>query len=448
MPASADAVWAWHARPGALERLTPPWDDVRVVARSGGLEDGARVTLSVPVGPLRFNWISRHRDCVAGRHFVDEQIQGPFARWIHTHSTIPDGPRSSWLEDRIEYAAPGGPVGALLGRWLTQHRLAAMFRYRHDLLRGDLGEHGRHEDRPRLTVAITGATGLIGRALTAFLSTGGHRVIRLVRRPSQEPDTLHWDPNRGLLDRPPPLDAVVHLAAANIAGRRWNETHKQAIRDSRVNGTRALAESLARLPTRPAAFLAASAIGFYGHESGPFTEESGPGTGFLAEVCQAWEAAAGPAADAGMRVAHLRSGLVLSPAGGMLRLLLPLFLAGLGGQVGSGTQVMSWVGLDDVVGAFHHVLMDRQTSGPVNVTAPNAVTNAEFARTLGRVLRRPAFLPAPAFGVRVAMGKEMAEETALGGPHALPARLSRAGFTFRAPRLEDALRHCLGRPGH
>lgn len=445
MPASADAVWAWHARPGALERLTPPWDDVRVVERTGGLEDGSRVTLSVPLGLMRVTWVSRHRDCVPGRHFVDEQIRGPFVRWVHTHVMVPDGQRSSWLEDHIEYAAPAGRPGAVVGRWLTDSRLAAMFRYRHDLLRGDLAVHARHETAPRLTVAITGASGLIGRALAAFLATGGHRVIRLVRHATRESDAARWDPASGLVDPLPALDAVIHLAGASIAGGRWNETRKAAIRQSRVTGTRSLAESLARLPTPPAALLVSSAIGYYGPGPGPFTEDSGAGTGFLADVCQEWEAAARPAEAAGIRVAHLRTGLVLSPAGGLLRVILPLFKAGLGGRVGSGRQAMSWIGLDDVVDAFSHVLQST-LRGPVNVTSPQAVTNADFTRTLGRVLRRPAFIPAPAFGVRLALGREMADETALAGPQVLPSRLASDGFTFRAPTLEGALRHSLGRP--
>jgi uncharacterized protein (TIGR01777 family) len=446
MPVSAEALWDWHARPGALERLTPPWDDVRVVARTGGLEDGSRVTLSVPVGPLRIRWVSRHRDCVRGRHFVDEQISGPFARWVHTHATIADG-ATSLLEDRIEYAAPAGPPGRMLAGWLVPDRLSAMFRYRHDTLRADLLDHLRHQKEPRRTIAITGATGLLGSALSHFLTTGGHRVVRLSRRPARDPDTFVWDPERGLLDPGalPALDAVVHLAGESIAGGRWTDARKAAIHRSRVVGTRTLAESLAALPSPPRTLLCASAVGYYGTGGDPVTEESGPGRGFLAETCQAWEAAAEPAAAAGLRVVHLRIGLVLTPAGGLLRLLLPLFRAGLGGRVGPGTQGMSWVGIDDVVGAFHHALHLERLRGPVNVTAPHPVSNADFSRTLAEVLARPALVPAPSFGVRLVMGREMADETALGGPRVLPARLISSGYRFRHESLEDAMRHLLGR---
>jgi uncharacterized protein (TIGR01777 family) len=457
MPVSAAALWDWHARPGALERLTPPWDRVRVVERTGALEDGARVTLSVPIGPMRVRWVSRHRDCVRGRGFVDEQIAGPFASWTHTHAMsddpAPNGAPRSTLEDRIDYTARGGVAGRALAQWLAPARLEAMFRYRHDTLRADLEAHARYAARPRLTIAVTGASGLLGSALSSFLTTGGHRVIRLVRRgrASAHPasDTAPWDPERGLVapEQLPKLDAVVHLAGESIAGGRWTEARKAEIRRSRVAGTGALAESLARLPEPPACLICASAIGFYGRRPGDVTEQDPAGEGFLAEVCAAWEAAAAPAVTRGIRVVHLRIGLVLSPAGGLLQVLLPLFKAGVGGPVGSGRQPASWVALDDVVGACHHAMQDDALWGPVNVTAPQPVTNGELSRTLGRVVHRPALLPAPAFAVRAVMGREMAEETALGGARVLPERLIASGYQFRHPTLEPALRHVLGRGG-
>jgi uncharacterized protein len=457
MPVSADAVWDWHARPGALERLTPPWDRTRIVDRSArGLEDGARITLSVPIGPLRVRWVSRQRDCVRGRGFVDEQIEGPFAHWVHTHAMLDEtaaaGRAGSILEDRIEYDPPYGAAGRWLAGRALRGRLDTLFRYRHDTLRADLETHARFAARPRLTVAITGASGLLGSALATLLTTGGHRVIHLVRRRGTSTDTASddratWDPARGLMapEQLPRLDAVVHLAGESIAGGRWTAARKDAIRESRIVGTRALAESLTRLSHPPASFLCASAIGFYGNRSEPVSEHDPPGEGFLAEVCQAWEAAAAPAIAHGIRVVHLRLGLVLSPAGGLLGTLLPLFRAGLGGPVGQGRQVVSWVAIDDAIGAFHHALQQASLQGPVNVTAPEAVTSRELAQALGRVLRRPALLPAPAFGVRLAMGREMADETALGGARVLPERLLASDYAFRFRQLEPALRHLLGR---
>jgi uncharacterized protein (TIGR01777 family) len=388
---------------------------------------------------------------VRGQGFVDEQIEGPFASWTHTHAMTnapsPSGVAGSVLEDRIAWEAPGGAAGTALARRLTTRRLEAMFRYRHETLRADLDAHARYAARPRITVAITGASGLLGSALRAFLTTGGHRVIRLVRRApaADDPDVAVWDPERGLLDpaRLPKLDAVVHLAGESIAGGRWTDARKAAIRRSRVVGTAALAESIARLTEPPAALICASAIGFYGSRPGDVTEQDGPGEGFLAEVCREWEAAAAPAATRGIRVAHVRVGLVMSPAGGLLRVLLPLFKAGLGGPVGDGAQPVSWVALDDAIGAFHHALQNEALWGPVNATAPQPVSNRELAATLGRVLHRPAVLPAPAFGVRLLMGREMAEETALGGARVLPERLAASGYGFRFRALEPALRHLL-----
>jgi uncharacterized protein len=446
IPAPPDDVWSWYTRPGAIERLMPPWEGVRVVERHGGLEDGSRVVLSVPIGPVRVRWVSRRRASVPGREFVDEQIEGPFRRWSHRHTIEPDGPSGSMVEDRIEYEARGGVVGAVVAQRIVRQRLMAMLRYAHDTLRSDLACHARYAGKPRVTVAVTGASGLLGSAITEFLTTGGHGVVRLVRRPPRGQDEAQWDVARGLLsfDRVSALDACIHLAGENIAGGRWTAARKARIRSSRVDGTRALAESLTRLPRPPKSLLCASAIGFYGSRPNPVTEQDGPGHGFLADLCQEWEAAASPAASSGIRVVHLRMAPVLSPAGGMLKLMLPVFKAGLGGPVGSGDQVTSWIGIDDVVGAFHHA-SQNEIWGPVNVTAPNPVTNTAFARTLARVLERPTVMRAPAFGVRLLMGHEMAEETALSGAPVLPERLEATGYQFRHAFLEPALRHLLGR---
>jgi uncharacterized protein len=445
MPVSATELFEWHARPGALERLTPPWDIVRVVERTGGLEDGTRIVLSVPAGPLRFRWVSRHSEVVAGRQFKDEQIEGPFRHWVHTHLMLPDG-ATSVLEDRISYVPPLGAIGGLVASSALSSRLTRLFRFRHDALRGDLAQHARYGRRPRLRVAVTGARGLIGSALVPFLTSGGHEVIRLVRHPPSSDDEVEWSVREGIRDpeRLGRLDAVIHLAGENIASGRWTPARKASIRRSRVEGTRHLAESLARLAYRPAALLCASAIGFYGNRPGDMYEDDAPGEGFLPGVCQEWEAAADPAVRAGIRAVHLRLGLVMSPAGGALRAMLPIFRLGLGGRVGRGSQPISWVGIDDVIGAFHHALMTESLWGPVNVTAPNAVTNAVFTTTLARVLSRPAIAPAPAFALRLALG-EMADALLLGGSRVIPERLSTSGYEFRHVELEAALRHVLGR---
>ena len=446
LPAPAAEVFAWHERPGALVRLLPPWQRVELVERSGGIADGGRTVLRIRLGPLTRRWVAVHRDYQAGRQFVDEQVEGPFARFVHTHRVEPAGPDAAVLEDRVEYALPGGALGQRVGGRLADAALRRLFAYRHALLRLDLERHRAEGPGRALHVAVTGASGLVGQRLCAFLSTGGHRVTRLVRRPPEAPGEVRW----GGAPDPPALaplegvDAVVHLAGENVAAR-WTPAQKDRIRRSRVEGTLALAEALARLARPPAVLVSASAIGFYGNRGDEVLDEESPaGRGFLAEVCREWEAAVAPVAARGVRTVLARLGVVLSPAGGALAPLLTPFRLGVGGRIGSGRQFMSWVALDDVIGALHFALGARDLAGPVNVVAPAPVTNAEFARALGRVLGRPAVAPLPALAVRLAFG-EMGEELLLASQRVQPRRLGAAGFTFRHPALEGALRFELGR---
>jgi uncharacterized protein (TIGR01777 family) len=273
-------------------------------------------------------------------------------------------------------------------------------------------------------------------------------VGRLVRGDATGGSALTWDPDRGRLEATAlaGFDAVVHLAGENIANRRWTAAQKRRIRDSRVEGTRLLCRRLSELPAPPKVLVAASAVGYYGcHPSGVVDEGSPAGTGFLAEVCQAWEASTEPARSTGIRVVNLRLGLVLSRTGGALAKMLLPFRLGLGGKIGSGSQLVSWIAIDDVLGAIDHCLTDERLAGPVNATAPAAVTNAELTRTLGKVLHRPTVFPMPAFAARLAFG-EMADELLLSSIRAIPLRLGEHGYMFEFPILEDALRHILYAP--
>ena len=295
-------------------------------------------------------------------------------------------------------------------------------------------------------VMLTGSTGLIGSALTPFLRAGGHQVRRLRREPSVDPDTTHWSPTDGTLadGALDGIEAVVHLAGESIASVRWTTARKARIRDSRVDGTRRLCEALAGLESPPKVLVAASALGYYGDRGNELLDESAlPGTGFLPELCQAWEAAAAPARERGIRVVHLRTGIVLSPLGGALGQMLLPFRLGLGGVVGSGDQFMSWISPDDMLAITLRALADEQISGPVNAVAPHPVTNREFTKTLGKVLRRPTIVPMPAFAARLALG-EMADALLLSSTRVAPAVLRAAGFEFAHPNLEDALRHVMG----
>jgi uncharacterized protein (TIGR01777 family) len=444
----AESVFAWHERPGAIERLTPPWERAEVLERSGGLEDGARVVLRIG-SPIGLRWVARHCDYEANRQFADEQVEGPFARWRHLHRFDSDGPGACVITDRIEYAPPLGAVGAIGDPLLIRPRLLRMLGYRHELLRRDLETHARYADRPRLRVGISGASGLVGRALVPFLTTGGHTVVRLVRHRAG-PGEATWNYERGWVERDKleGLDAVVHLAGENIATR-WTAERRRRILESRGIGTRFLAEAIGWLRDPPRVLVSASAIGIYGNRGDePLTETSSTldaPPDFLTEVAREWEGATEPARAAGIRTVLTRFGVVLSPAGGALRRMLPPFRLGLGGPLGSGRQYLSWIAIDDAVGAIYHALMTESLAGPVNVTAPQPTTAGELARTLGRVLDRPAAIPVPAAALRLAFG-EMADVALLSSARVLPARLQESGYAFHYPDLEDALRFLLGRP--
>ena len=296
-----------------------------------------------------------------------------------------------------------------------------------------------------MRVLVSGASGLVGTALGETLRAQGHEVGRLVRRPAQGADEVSWDPGKDQLEAGDlaGFDAVVHLAGENVSGGRWTQARKKRILESRVKGTRLLAERLAALESPPSVWVSASAIGLYGDRGDEILDEAKqPGTGFLADVCSRWEAATASAPD-GVRVVRLRIGLVLSERGGALAKMLPAFRAGLGGRLGDGRQYMSWITLEDLVAAIGRALEDPSLEGAVNAVSPGAVTNKEFTATLGRVLRRPTVVPAPAAALRLALG-EMADELLLASARVVPRRLEEVGFEFRWPSLEGALKHLLG----
>ncbi len=442
--APAENVFQWHARPGAFERLVPPWESVRLRAPHPGLVEGSRALLAVGLGPITTNWVARHERVEAGRGFVDVQETGPFARWRHEHRFEPLGAERSALVDRIDCELPGGPLAKLVEPFVRK-KLRHTLRYRHDVTAADLALHRQFRDRPRLSVAITGSTGLVGRALAALLTTGGHRVVRVVRRPAGA-DEISWNPAAGHLD-PVALqgiDAVVHLAGESIADGRWTEARKERIRSSRVAGTTTLARAIAAASPRPRVLISASAIGWYGNRGDEWLDESArAGIGFLADVGQAWEASTQAAAEAGVRVAHARFGIILSPAGGALGKILRPFSVGVGAQLGSGRQWTTWISLDDCIGALVH-LLGTEIAGPVNVVAPAPVTNAEYTKTLGRILHRPAWFGIPAPVLRVLFG-ELADEGLLSSARAAPGHLVKTGYQFRHPTLTGALEHLLGR---
>lgn len=296
-----------------------------------------------------------------------------------------------------------------------------------------------------MRIAITGASGFIGTALRRSLEADGHTVVS-ISRSAGGPGTVRWDPAAGQLDAGAleGLDGVVHLAGEGIADKRWTPSRKAAILESRRQGTTLLADTLASLSEKPPVLVSGSAIGFYGDRGDEvLTEQSGPGADYLAQICLAWEAATAAASDAGIRVAHVRTGIVLG-AGGVLGKMLPLFKLGIGGRLGTGDQWMSWIAIDDEVAAIRF-LLDHDVSGPVNLTAPNPVTNRDFTKALGAAVHRPAVVPVPKFGPKLLLGKELADLLLFGSQRILPEVLTDAGFEFRYPDLESALRNFLAK---
>jgi uncharacterized protein len=429
-------VFAWHARPGALTRLLPPWLPARVEREAGSLRDGQAV-LRLP-GGLR--WVAAHQpgEYDPPHEFADALTSFPLAAvlpWRHTHQFAPAAGNATRVTDIVETPLPARSLRPVLA-------------YRHRQLADDLAAQARARalGTSSLTIAVTGSSGLIGTALTALLSTSGHRVIRLVRRLPRHAGERYWcpeDPGHDLLSG---VDALIHLAGTPIGGR-FTEDRKQQIRDSRIIPTRRLAELAAASAPGLRAFVTASAIGIYGPDRGDeeLTEDSPRGDGFLADVVAGWEDATAPAARAGLRTVQVRTGLVQTPRGGVLRLLYPLFAGGLGGRLGHGDQWMAWIGLDDLLDIYLRAVLDPALSGPVNAVAPAAVRNTDYTATLAGLLHRPALVPVPPLGPRLLLGGEGARELAEASQRVRPERLTEAGHQFRYPELDAALRHMLGR---
>lgn len=436
MPVSADELCDWHGRSGAFERLNPDFAPVTVEARTGGLEVGAR-TVITGVGPLGQRWVAEHTAYEPGRMFRDEQVSGPFKKWIHTHRFEPKSQSTSELVDQIEYELPLGGLGSFFGGSFTTATLERMFAYRQALTRSDLTRHAEFATKPRLTIAVTGASGLVGSALIPFLTTGGH-TVRPVKRTGTQFDASALEG----------ADVVVNLAGAGVADSRWTDERKKLLIDSRVDYTRRLIAAVKASGTRPKVWLQGSAIGIYGDrgdeqltEDSKVGEPRDTGAPFLAKLCQDWEAASLEAAD---RVVHLRIGLVQSARGGALSKLLPAFKVGAGGPIAGGKGWQSWVSLEDLLGVILFCAYTEGMSGPVNAVAPHAVTSLEYAKVLGRVIGRPSFAPLPAFVLRTLFG-ELADGALLASQRVSPSRLTAAGFRFVHPILEDALRFTLGR---
>ena len=427
LPFDRDTVWRWHTRPGAVTRLTPGFLPMRVQSEAASIRNGTTV-FRLPAGQ---QWVARHcaDGYIAGGQFTDVAANQPLRAatgWRHVHRFEDVGEGTLLIDDVTARI----PEALLRPAWA----------YRQRQLVEDLRFIASLPDTAPKTVAMTGSSGLVGTHLRAQLTTAGHTVIPLVRG-SAGPGERHWD-----MDDPAPdllrgVDGVIHLAGETIMGR-FTEEKKRKIRDSRVEPTRKLARLAA--DSGVDVFVGASAVGYYGTDAGsvPRTETDGPGEGFLAEVCNAWEEAA---RVEGLRSVHIRTGLALSSAGGLLPVLKASVNAGLSARFGRGDFWMSWVALDDLTDFYVRALIDDTVSGPVNATAPEPVTNAEMSSTLAHLLRRPDVFSIPTFGPKLLLGEEGAHELALADQRALPAVAAERGWRLRYPTLNAALRHELGR---
>jgi uncharacterized protein (TIGR01777 family) len=443
IPAGAAEAWDYLAAPGAFIRISPPFMPLRPVSQADSLRDGVavlepRTALPGPLG-RRFGprWTAQHDPAgyVEGERFVDRCVSQPYAGltgWVHEHTVAEGADGRALLGDRVTARVPG-------------RLLAPVFAYRYRTMASDLDRIRRfaRPGRP-LTIAVTGASGLVGTALTALLGVAGHQVIRLVRGRPRGADERRWDPADPAADLLDGVDVLVHLAGASIAGR-FTDSHLAAIRDSRIGPTRRLAELVAARDGATA-MVSASAIGFYGADRGdePLTEDSGAGTGPLAEIVAGWEADCDPARRSPARVVTVRTGIVLSAAGGMLPPLAAITRTGLGGRLGSGRQWMSWISLDDLTDIYLRAVCDPTWSGVVNAVAPEPVTNSEFTRELGSVLHRPTMIPVPGFAPALVLGTRGSDELALADQKVVPAALRGAEHPFRYPGLREALAHELG----
>jgi uncharacterized protein (TIGR01777 family) len=438
----------WHLSPGAFRLLTPPWERMKIVEEHSEIADGTRAVIKMKAGPFWTSWIAEHQDCQPGVGFSDVQVSGPFAHWKHVHRFCRTGSEASELADEIDYRLPFGLVGNLAGGTLVKKKLERTFNYRHAVTKSDLERLASEPqgDGRSMEVLVTGATGMVGSSLEAFLRMRGHRVRRVTRNPSRRGD-VRWDPDAGLLDlsEDEPIDAVVHLAGENVAGGRWSDERKRRILESRRKGTRLLCETLAARSQRPGVLVTASGANYYATGTDQPQDEAAPrGKGFLSDVCEVWEGETSAAERAGIRVVKLRLGVILSPAGGVLAKMLPAFKLGAAGRLGDGKARMPWIVLDDVIDIMHRALRDERYTGAINGVAPEVVANARFTSALSGVLHRPAMFPVPALALKFALGQQMAEETLLADLHLESARLRELGYPFRFPQIDGALAYLLG----
>jgi len=448
--ADAETTFQWFEHEGSFRRLMPPWEVAEEVSADDSLEVGSRRVFRFPMGPVKMTWIAEHTAYDPPNHFADRMVKGPFRSWDHQHHLSEEGGKTT-VVDEVSYQVPFGSIGNFvdraLGGTLVRKRISRMFKAREIRLVRDLEQHAKFSQFHRKKILVAGSSGMIGTQLVAFLDTGGHDVWRLVRRKIRDgAKELFWNPAKGELDASilEGFDVIIHLGGVGIGDKRWSSKRKKEIRNSRVQSTELLSNAISSINLKPEVFVLASAIGWYGDQgASKLTERSRLGSGFLPEVCSDWEQAASKAEESGVRTVFLRTGIVLTAVGGALGKMLFPFKIGAGGPMGGGRQWMSWISMDDEIYAIHHLIMNKESVGAYNLTSPIPVTQRLFAKTLGKVLRRPAFAPVPGFAVKMLFG-EMGERLVLDSQRVLPERLQSEGFEFLHTDVEQGLRDSLG----
>ena len=405
------------------------------------------------MGPFRQKWVARHHSVIDGESFADRMIKGPFGAWNHNHKFEAGKNGTTAVVDNVEYKLPLHFFTGWSAGFTVIPRMKQMFEFRSVRVANDLKQIQSTADLPRQRILVSGSTGMIGLQLCAFLEAAGHDVHRLLRPGTKLPTDVdstkivRWNDLTGEIIEGDMngFDSIIHLAGAGIGDKRWSKKRLKLIRDSRIIPTQNLAKIIANLESPPKKLLCSSAIGFYGNRGTEvLDEESESGDDLLSDLCKDWENASNEAKDSGINVIHLRTGIVMSPLGGALaKLLLPAKF-GAGGPVGGGKQMQSWISLDDEIYAIHHLMMKEDSEGVYNLTAPNPVSQKQFAKTLGKALRRPAFAPLPGFVIKLLFG-QMGKKLVLEGQDVRPTRLLESGYEFTHSELETCLRSCLGK---
>ncbi len=435
----------WHEKPGAFGRINPPWETAKIIKKAKAIENNLEEHIQIQMGPFKKLWIARYHDVVKGEKFCDLQVQGPFAFWDHHHIFQADGENKARLIDQIEYREPMGKFGEILAGKMIAGKLERMFNYRHDITKLDLERH--HADDKKLRsgkILLAGGSGLVGSALEPFLQTLGYEVYVLTRSAKKE-NHIAWNPDKGSIDSEKlnGFLAIINLAGRNIAAP-WTKKVKRELRESRIKSTELLVNTILNLKEKPKVFISASGSSIYPlHDGKPYDENGIMGEGFLPKLAQEWEACSLPLEKVNVRRVVLRIGVVLSPAGGAMKKMLPAFQFGLGGPFGNGEQYMSWISLDDLLDIIAFSIEDERYSGVINTVSPQAVTNKEFSKTLAKVLKRPCFFKVPAFLYKMIPGG-MGKEIFLASNRVVPQKLIDLGYKFRYENLERAFSHLLG----